>query len=156
MRLLLIDDDDNKVQQISAYVIQEQPAWNVDIRRSFQSGLRAIVTERPHIVLLDMTMPTYDVGTREPGGTERRYAGREILRQMERRALKIPTIVITQYEQFEEDGREMTLEELTSILHSRFPGCFFGTIFYQASGTSWMVSLRQMLVTLSGVNPSDS
>ena len=102
MRILLIDDDENKTREVASFIMQSYRADELIIKRSYQSGLKELLLRRPDVVLLDMTMPTYDISAREPGGRERRYAGREILRQLERRDISVPVVVITQYEQFEE------------------------------------------------------
>lgn len=90
-------------------------------------------------------MPTYDVGPREPGGRDRRYAGREILRQLSRRRSALAVVVITQYEQFEENGVSVTLSELVAALESEYPSNFRGAVFYQAGNVAWMDELRLLL-----------
>jgi CheY-like chemotaxis protein len=103
---------------------------------------------QPDVLLLDMTMPNYDVSDEEAGGRERRYAGREILRQIKRRGYRIHVIVVTQYEQFEEDGQQVPLSELTATLHKAYSDCFVGAVFYQAADISWMTELRKHLLKL--------
>lgn len=150
MRILLVDDDENKAREISAFVTAEFPHDALSIRRSYQSGLKEILVSPPDVVLLDMTMPNYDVGPRESGGRERRYAGKEVLRQIERRHISLKAIVVTQYEQFEEDGIVVTLKELVQQLESDFPSCFLGAVFYQAANTAWMDELRLRLTECGG------
>ena len=149
MRLLLIDDDQNKAMQVQTFCNDVYPQHEVVIRRSYQSGLKEVLLNPPDAILLDMTMPTYDVDTKEPGGRERRYAGKEILRQMHRRRISIPTIVITQYEQFEEGGREVTLAELVSNLRHDFSEFYVGSVYYQASTSEWMKELSVLIDTVT-------
>lgn len=145
MKILLIEDDANKADQIAAMVAAEVPSAAFTIKRAFQSGLKEAIIERPDLILLDMTMPSYEVGPREPGGRERRYAGREILRQLDRRSIDIPVIIITQYEQFEENGETITLEELTTELQRDYRHNFIAAVFYQAANTEWMSRLKTLL-----------
>lgn len=145
MKILLIEDDVNKAEQITGFLGGIGPHYEPVVRRAFQSGLREAILGEYQVILLDMTMPTYEVGPREPGGRERRYAGREILRQLDRRSLPTPVIVITQYEQFEENGETVTLAELVGQLREDYPAIFAGAIFYQAANTSWMDQLRSLL-----------
>lgn len=148
MKILLIEDDPNKAEQIGNFVVGVLPHSEMVIRRAFQSGLRDAVLVAYDAILLDMTMPTYEIGPREPGGRERRYAGREILRQLDRRSIQIPVIVITQYEQFEESGETVTLSELINQLRGDYPAIFLGAVFYQAANTSWMGQLRDLLTSI--------
>jgi CheY-like chemotaxis protein len=145
MRILLVDDDKNKIKQISLFVSEILPYCDLSIKSSFQSGLKEIVLHPPDVLLLDMTMPNYDVTDREPGGRERRYAGKEILRQMQRRGLRVPVIIVTQYEQFEEDGRLFPLSELVAALRNEFTEFFTGAVFYQVANTEWMTELAELL-----------
>jgi DNA-binding NarL/FixJ family response regulator len=150
MHLLLIEDDPNKAEQIGNFITSIYPNACMTVCRAFQSGLREAVQGTYDVILLDMTMPTYEVGPREPGGRERRYAGREILRQLERRSRKVQVVVITQYEQFEENGEIVTLSELVGFLKRDYSDIFTGAVFYQAANTSWMDQLRSILLKLGG------
>ena len=145
MRILLIEDDQNKCEQIARFVGEEFLDAELVIRRSFQSGLKEAILSTPDLVLLDMTMPSYEVGPREPGGRERRYAGREILRQLLRRGIRVRVVVITQYEQFEEGGETVRLPELVAELRAEYPENFIDAVFYQASNTTWVGQLRALL-----------
>lgn len=146
MRILLIEDDSNKAEQIASFVSLISPNALMVTRRSYQSGLRDAILDRYDIVLLDMTMPSYEVGPREAGGRERRYAGKEILRQLARRGKRLPVIVITQYEQFEENGEIVTLAELIEELRAAYSENFVDAVFYQAANTSWMDRLRDLFL----------
>lgn len=145
MKIFLVDDEETKTKAISSFMEDRFPDHELESFRSFQSGLRAIVTETPSILLLDMTMPTYDVGPRESGGRERRYAGREVLRQIKRRRISLPVIVITQYEQFEEDGREVDLPTLREELREAYPENFIDSIYFNLGDSNWADSLERLV-----------
>lgn len=147
MQLLVVEDDENKIGEVIRFLNDRYPSMCVSSRRSFQSGLKEIILGKPDLILLDMTMPTYDVSRRQPGGRERRYGGQEILRQMQRRGIQIPVIIITQYEQFEEAGIQVTLNEFRRRLKEAFPMFFRDAVFYQASGIEWMERLVFLLDT---------
>jgi CheY-like chemotaxis protein len=150
MRMLLIEDDVNKAEQIAGFVGATFPDWELVVRRAFQSGLKEAIINPPQVILLDMTMPSYEVGPREAGGRERRYAGREILRQLSRRSISVPVIVITQYEQFEEEGEIVALAELVAQLRAEYPVNFVDAVFYQAANASWMERLKTLLLMQEG------
>jgi CheY-like chemotaxis protein len=145
MRILLIEDDANKADQIMTMLPKLCDAPETEVRRSFQSGLKEAVLGSYDVVLLDMTMPNYDVTQREPGGKERRYAGKEIMRQIARRQKPLPIIIITQYEQFEENGETIKFPELVKLLKTDFPDNFVGAVFYQAGSIAWADELKVLL-----------
>jgi DNA-binding response OmpR family regulator len=145
MRLLLVDDDPNKTRQIRGFVQEEFAYFRIEERRSFQSGLKEALLNPPDILLLDMTMPTYDVSGKETGGIERRYAGKEILRRLHRKHSATTVIVVTQFERFGEGEDLVTLDELRDELLSEFPRVFRGAVFYQAANAEWKVQLRNAI-----------
>lgn len=146
--VLLVDDDPNKARQLRAFLQEEFPSWPVEERRSFQSGLKEALLNQPDLLLLDMTMPTYDVSGKETGGIERRYAGREILRRLQRKRVPTAVIVITQFERFGEGNDLVTLDELQEDLAASFPDAFRGAVFYQAANAEWKSHLREMILTI--------
>jgi CheY-like chemotaxis protein len=146
MKVLVVDDDPNKVKQLRDCVSDLLPRAEVVTCRSYQSGLKAALFEKPDIIVLDMTMPNYDVGGKESGGRERRYAGQQILRQLKRKMAVTRSVVVTQFEQFGEGEQLVTLEELSRNLAYEFGESFLGTIFYQAGDTHWRDEMKHLLV----------
>ena len=100
MKILIVEDDENKRQHLVRYLREEFAALDVTERRSYQSGLKEILQGRYEAILLDMTLPTFDKSPVESGGLLKHFAGREILGQMERHGIKTPVIVFTAFDQF--------------------------------------------------------
>lgn len=148
MNILIIEDDENKRAQITALVSNVVEGCTIMQAKSYHSGLKGIFEAHPDVILLDMTMPTYDVSENEDGGRPQHYAGREILRQMDRRQVNIPVIVITQFDVFG-DGPEaltrMQLDHELKIDHSRN---YRGTVYYNAASNSWKGELESRLKDL--------
>ena len=92
MRLLVVEDDENKRTQIMSFMNQAVPGAEITTAASYQSGVRELLRGPYDLILLDMTMRTYDITPEEEGGRPQAYAGRSILRQMERRDIRIPEI----------------------------------------------------------------
>src|SRR3954470_13278581 len=90
-----------------------------------------------------MSLSTYDVGPREPGGRPQNFGGITVFEHMSRRGLKIPTIVITQYPGFKrDDGAEVSLDALRAELGDRFPATYRTLLSYNAGDREW----EQMLI----------
>jgi CheY-like chemotaxis protein len=149
MRVLLVEDDENKWSQVSAFVKLVAPHIQLEIARSLQSGLRAVRTSPPDLILLDMTLPTYDVGPDEPGGQIHPLGGRQFLAQMDRFDIQVPVVVVTQFETFGKDRDVMTLTDLDIDLRKRYGNIYRGTVYYHAAIEDWKESLRQY------IRPSD-
>ncbi|QDT44621.1 hypothetical protein Pan241w_47340 [Gimesia alba] len=88
MLTVIIEDDENKRKQLVNFVKELLPSSEITERRSYQSGLKEILGSTPDLVLLDMSMPTFDVTPKDKGGRTRAYAGRDILEEIDRRLLE--------------------------------------------------------------------
>jgi len=96
-------------------------------------------------VLLDMSLPTFDIRQGEDGFQVDAFAGREILTEMDRKGVRVSTAVITMFETFGEGGDLMTLDELHKELAQKFPSVYRGAIYYNSSEIKWKESLGKLL-----------
>jgi CheY-like chemotaxis protein len=145
MKLLLVEDDENKGIQLSSYIRESFPMAHLQLERSLQSGIRRIRKELPDLVLLDMTLPNYDIGPDEPGGDPQIFGGRDFLDQMDRLAIVVPVIVITQYETFGKPSK--SLPQLDAELRADYPSSYRGAIYYHASIHEWKEQLKRLVET---------
>lgn len=146
MNILIIEDDENKRQQLETFLRELLPNSSLVHKKSYNSGLREVLnTTACDLVLLDMSMPTYDVGLDEDGGRPQHYAGRAILRQMNRRTIKIPVIVVTQYDVFGEGTERLTRDQLDSQLSYEHSGIYMGTVYYNAAFDGWKTDLKDII-----------
>lgn len=144
MMVLIVEDDEEKRAKVVSLVRSDFPNLNIIEARSFQSGLRAVEEEGPDLIVLDMTMRNFDKSPTEDGGRPHPFAGREILRQMKRDAIRTPTVIITQFEEFGDDENKVTLHQLTTDLRERFPN-YRGTVSYRHHIDAWKNDLRAAL-----------
>lgn len=152
MNILIIEDDQNKIKQIVEYVKTIYDSPSIIKRFSFQSGLKEIINSNFDIIILDMSMPTFDITENDSGGRPKPFAGREILRQMKRRNIKIPVIIVTQFERFGELSTEINLAELKEELYKNFLDNYLGTVYYNPALNSWKDELGEILVKIGRSN----
>lgn len=148
MRILLIEDDEIKRNQINRFLLESLKKADIKIAKSLQSGLKAIINNDFDFILLDMTMPTFDIGLDEDGGRPRAYGGREILQQMARRQILIPVIVVTQFDRFGKGADSLTLSELDEQLKFIYKNNYLGCIFYNSAVDSWKKDLKRLIDTI--------
>jgi CheY-like chemotaxis protein len=144
MRVLIVDDDDNKRRQLCRAVNDTVATPEITEGRSYQGALRARIAGNFELILLDMTMPTFDVASDDDGGRTQAYAGRELLRQMDARGVRTPTIVVTQYEQFGGEAG-LTLSELNTQLATLHPEVYVGSIFFDITTAKWRRELDALI-----------
>jgi CheY-like chemotaxis protein len=145
MRILLVEDDQNKRERISALVASTLPNATLVSALSYQSAVEKIVSEAWDFLLLDMTLPTYDISEHEDGFQIEAFAGTNVLREMKRRQINIPTVVVTQFETLGEGTEKMSLAQLQKALEAEYPGTYLGTIFYAPGESTWMPKLAEFL-----------
>jgi len=148
MKFLIVDDDVNKVNSLSQFVEEKYHEVAVEKSSSFQSGLKKINNNCYDIILLDMSMPLFDITPEEHGGRPSPLAGKDILHRMKKRKITIPVIIVTQYEDF--DG--VPLERLGEKLFEEFPNIFMGYVFYSATHENWKNDLSMLIEsTVEGI-----
>ncbi|WP_083892170.1 response regulator [Corallococcus coralloides] len=141
MKILIIEDDLNKLQRISELIRERAPDAQVTERKSYQSGLKEALKEHPDLIVLDMSMPTYDISPTEKGGRTRPYAGREILSELKRKHVSSRVVVVTQFESFGEGVDAMTLSQLKAQLRADHAKNYLTTVYYHPSETGWRDNL---------------
>ncbi len=145
MKLLIVEDDDNKSSQLKQFLREAVADVTTTVARSLQSGLREVRGNPPDLVLLDMTLPNYDIGPDEPGGSTHPFGGREFLRQMRRFKIGVPVIVITQFETFGSGAEMTTLKELDQELRANHSNVYRGVVYYHAAIQSWKDQLKVLI-----------
>lgn len=148
MKILLVEDDQNKRERLSAFLSEIAPEAQVALAISYRSAVQKVLTEPWDVLLLDMTLPTYDVSEREDGFQTEALAGLNVLREMKRKKVDIATIVVTQFETLGEGQERLSLTELRRRLEAEFPGTYRGTIYYSPGESTWMPELRALLASL--------
>lgn len=145
MKVLLIEDDSHKAHQIAEFIRTTYLDVDLVERRSFQSGMSEIWAARPPVVLLDMTLPTFDVVEGETGGRMRNLGGREVIEEISALGIGCATIVITQFETFGQGEELQTLDQIGKHLAASFPAVYAGTVYYHPAQSGWRLSLKEKM-----------
>jgi CheY-like chemotaxis protein len=150
MKMLLIEDDENKRSALEGFLRSIMPDANLDEARSLQAGVRRARTTGYDLVILDMTLPNYDPSPDEPGGgTIHSFGGREFLKQMARFRINTPVIVVTQFEKFGKPPATTNLEELDQSLREEFSATYRGAVYYHAAIVGWQQELTALIESIS-------
>lgn len=144
MIVLIVEDDDDKADDLSAFISKHYATCQTKIARSLKSGLRESLSGDAALILLDMTMRNHDRSIEDEGGRPHHFAGREILRQMQREGVRIPTIVVTNFGRFGEESEEVTLADLKLELEQQFPD-YLGTVHYRSNVDEWKSQLKSLI-----------
>lgn len=145
MSLLIIEDDVNKIMQIKDFIKKNYRDLKINEAYSFQSGLEKVLDLKPKIILLDMSLPTYDISINERGGRPRSFGGRDILSQIKRKKINSKAIIVTQFEDFQDEKESKSLDELKTQLACDFKENYSGTVCYQPSKIEWQSELKALI-----------
>ena len=104
IHVLLVEDEDPKLRHLRDRLSYELPEAIIDICRSVNSATDYLERSTPDIVILDMSLPTFDVTQTEGGGRPQGFGGVEVLRHIAFNDLACKVIVITGYRGVSERG----------------------------------------------------
>lgn len=150
MKMLLIEDDENKRSALEGFLRLKLPNASLDEAKSLQVGVRRARTTVYDLVILDMTLPNYDPSPDEPGGGAiHSFGGREFLKQMARFMITTPVIVVTQFEKFGKPPATTNLEELDQSLRREFSTTYRGAVYYHAAIVGWQQELIALIDSIS-------
>ena len=144
MRILIIEDDNDKMQRIAKEIRAILKGVQLTEARSYQSGIHNIMTDKFDFLLLDMSLPVFDISSEEDGFKVDAFSGRNILAEMSRKEVFVPTAIITMFETFGEGADLMTLQELDKDLKEKYPAVYRGAIYYNSSEINWKESLKKL------------
>jgi DNA-binding NarL/FixJ family response regulator len=149
MTALIIEDDELKTERLKGFLSYELPKQLIEVARSYKSGLRALVAKTHDLVILDMTLPTFDIAPGSDGGRPLNLGGRELLRQMKRRSIAYPTVVVTGFDAFGADPQYVTLAQLDGELRAEFGSFYIGSVYFNATSDDWRDQLRFLIAAKS-------
>jgi CheY-like chemotaxis protein len=144
LRILVVEDEAPKLNHIERFIHSFNFEIEIVAARSVNAALDVLETSLPDLILLDMSLPTFDIGERESGGRPQGFGGIEILRYMILADLNCPAIVVTGYEAFiKESGKHVDLSQIRTELAKEFPVIFRGILHYNSSYDEWCDALLQ-------------
>jgi len=146
-RLLIIEDNEPKLNRLRQFCKENLQDYTVEDRRSYNSALAEVVYNGKSydLILLDVSMNTYEVNGDASDGEQEPLAGSNILRFMKLRKIKVPVIVVTMYESFVDGIKINKLDEGFREKYSEF---YKGFVYYSLRNEDWIRRLKELTQTL--------
>lgn len=145
MRILVVDDEAGKRQQIVDFLQTLDGVERIDEAMSYQGAMAALRAGTYDWVILDMRLTTYDVSPADDGGRPRNFGGDEVLRKMARRGISSQVVVLTQYTIFRRGRDVLSLSAVSERLSRRYPS-FVGLVQFRHSSDTWKEELALHLL----------
>jgi CheY-like chemotaxis protein len=152
MQILIIEDDDYKSSDICRLIEEHVEECEVVKAASVTSAMRAVSASRFDLVILDMSLPTFDLTGPGGGGSPQSQGGVEVLRLMRRQKSDTPVVVITQYPDIEFDGYEVPLAYAADRLSDRFELSVKACVAYEFDRGTWR---GELIEALRKIDPQD-
>jgi CheY-like chemotaxis protein len=150
--LLLVEDNGHKRDRIVGFLFESFPHWDVVQSNSFTEGSRAVLERSFHVILMDMSLPTYAKKGNESGGRFRTFGGREIARKALRKDGKVRILFVTQYEAFSDQGSSKSFESIDSELRIECGNQYAGLVHFDSSKTIWKEQISKLLLEVANEN----
>lgn len=148
MKILIVEDEEPKLRHVSAYLSQTLPDASIKEARSVRSAMVALAATTFDLILLDMSLPTFDVTGSESGGRPQGFGGAELMREMDLSDISTPVVVLTGYEAFNRSGGEVGLSAMSEDLREEFPQFFRGILHFNSAYGDWKSRLSELLMSM--------
>jgi len=142
--ILIVEDNQRKLEKLRHFMETEFPEYSCEERMSYNSANKEIALNHSKydLILLDMSMQTFDISDDESGGDPEPLAGKNILSQIYLRDIKTKVIVVTMYENYI-DGTK--LKFLDEELRDEYAENYCGYIFFSHNNTDWYQKLKTLI-----------
>ena len=147
MKILVVEDEAPKREHICTFLQSTWPDADVETAKSVRTGIEAILHGGVELLILDMSLPTFEVSANESGGRPQNFGGAEIMRYMDLYDIEIPVIVVTAYEAFSKAGQPIDHESLNEQLARDHPRFYKGLIYYNSLFAEWKKELESLVTS---------
>lgn len=141
MRILLVEDDVHKMNDIIDYISTLNMTIEISTARSVESGVQSAIDNSYNLLLLDMTIPNFDITEKSDGGKSYKNGGEIIVKELLDEGVDFNCAVITQYETFNDETIDQISLRIQRICGTRY----FGFVKYNTSNESWKNDLKRIL-----------
>ncbi len=139
-KILVVEDDALKGRQIVNFTKSINNNIIITQKGALNSGLIELTKNEYDLVILDMSLPTFDNNESEHFQP---YGGLLFLDEVKRKKYKVPVVIVTQYASFGEGEGETTLEEIDLNCKNKYPN--FKEIIYYLDD-DWQEKLKTYIV----------
>ncbi len=138
--VLVVEDDDSKGNEIIGFVKSINNKVNICRKESLNSALLEVSKNQYDIVILDMSLPTFDKNESEHF---KPFGGLMFLSEVKRKKYSFPVVIVTQYATFGEGVNENSIEQIDRKCKYDYPN--YKEIIYFLDET-WKEKLKKYLV----------
>lgn len=144
LKILIIEDDDHKCSEITTFLKESFPKIFLKFGKSYQSGIQEATSAQYDLLLLDMSIPNFDINENEDGGSILKNGGELIIMELIDENVNFKCLILTQYETFNDE----TLDAIDLRLKENCGDKYIGCIRYSAWKDDWKELLKNAITKL--------
>lgn len=148
MNILLVEDGEYKSERVSEFLNNNISDALIDVKGSYSSATKAILSSDYTFAILDMTLPTFDKNNGNDGGDSKTYGGLDLARFIKRKKLNLKFLFLSQYNSFNESAKLSSLDDIDDIASTNYPDLYLGSVFYEHAGFKWKDELMELVKDL--------
>lgn len=152
MRILIIEDNLLKREKIVEFLLSYSGAEIVEAA-SYNSGLVAAELGGYDLMVLDMSMPTFDRSESTQGGRFRSLAGKEIATKLNKSGRLTPFVVLTGYKDFSFNSQNLSIQQIHDLL-TTFGEPYKGCVLFNSAEILWQEQLSNIIDALTASSGS--
>lgn len=138
----MVEDEVPKQRHIASFLNDVVRDLDLQVAKSVNSAVESLEAQNFDLMLLDMSLPTFDQDNDETGGRPQGFGGIEVAREMQMAGIHCKIVVITGYEVFPKgDGGQLNIGQLKADLQGEFAGLVVGVLHYNSALDEWKTNL---------------
>lgn len=143
MKILLIEDMPRKAESIKVVLFSQFPKIELSEESSYHAAIENIANygNEYDVILLDMSMNTFNVSVEENGGIPEPFAGVRILEKLFLNEIDTRVIVISMYHKIE--GKDF--KEIGDELMEQYPNLYEGFVLFAFDRNDWKLKLINLI-----------
>ena len=151
MEILYVEDEQNKARQVIQAIRESIPSANILLKNSYNAALMEISRENLDLILLDMSLPLYDISESmeyEEDNDFEPFAGIDLLEELVRIDSEKKVVIITAFDVLGEDDNKINLAQLDTKMKEEYKDNYRGIIYYNSSSLEWCHKLVELIKLL--------
>lgn len=147
-KILIVDDDNYKIKNIKDLIFSIDKSFVISTMEALNPGLLELRSNKYDLIILDMSLPVF---TSSETTNFNPFGGITFLREMRRKNITTPVVIVTQYEIFGEGEFQKTSKIIDEECKSDFLN-YKGIIIYSSVNNEWKEKLVKMIGDIKNDN----
>ncbi|NYS31925.1 response regulator [Pantoea sp. WMus005] len=149
IEILVVEDNEFKRKRIVEVLSNEFESAKISECYSFTSAWQLIPERKYDLIVLDMSLPTFDKKESDSSGNFRVFGGKELARKLTKRKITSQFIFISQYKNFSDDVNSYTFESLKNELIEKYKSKCLGFLYYSNTKSEWR---DELILIVKGIS----